>query len=71
MSGLFGGESAATPMPIPPPEPPSRSDDDVQAAALAARQRRAAATGRSETILTSGAGVEEDTSATKTLLGTG
>jgi hypothetical protein len=70
MSGLFGGGGAAA-TPIPPPEPPSRSDDDVQAAALAARQRRAGATGRSETILTSGAGIEEDTSATKTLLGTG
>jgi hypothetical protein len=41
---------------------------------LAARQRRAAATGRSETIITSGQGVKKDdqqVAATKKLLGEG
>lgn len=72
MSGLFGGGSA--PAPIPPPTPPSRSEKDVQLAALEARQRRAGATGRTETILTSGSGVkpeDEQTAAVKTLLGEG
>ena len=72
MSGLFGGGSA--PAPIPPPTPPSRSEKDVQLAALEARQRRAGATGRTETILTSGAGISDEDDiapATKTLLGTG
>ena len=64
----FGGSA---PAPLPPPPPPSRSDADVQAAALEARHRRASATGRSETILTSGSGVtEEKDSPTKKLLGT-
>ena len=68
MGGLFGGSS---PAPLPPPEPPSRSDADIQTAALEARQRRAAATGRSETILTSGQGVTDETNTpTKKLLGT-
>lgn len=67
MGGLFGGSQ---PAPIPPPPPPSRSDADIQSAALEARQRRARATGRSETILTSGQGVTEETpTATKKLLG--
>ncbi len=68
MSGIFGGSSPAPPAPLP--APPSRSDADVQASALAARQRRAAATGRSETIKTSGQGVLEETkTASKKLLG--
>jgi hypothetical protein len=66
MGGLFG--SKAAPAPIPPPLPPSRSDADVQAEALAARQRRAAATGRTETILSSGA--DEENITAKKLLGT-
>ena len=66
MGGLFGG--GAMPAPIPPPAPPSRSDADVQAEALAARQRRAAATGRTETILSSGA--DEENVTAKKLLGT-
>ena len=66
MGGLFGG--GAMPAPIPPPVPPSRSDADVQAEALAARQRRAAATGRTETILSSGA--DEENVTAKKLLGT-
>lgn len=67
MGGLFGGSQ---PAPLPPPVPPSRSDADIQSAALEARQRRAAATGRSETILTSGQGVTEDANTTtKKLLG--
>jgi hypothetical protein len=66
MGGLFGG--GAMPAPIPPPAPPSRSDADVQAEALAARQRRAAATGRTETILSSGA--DEENITAKKLLGT-
>jgi len=71
MGGLFGG-GRATPVPIPAPPPPSRSDADVRAEALAARQRRAAATGRTETILTSGSGVTEDANlASKKLLGEG
>ena len=72
MGGLFGGGGA--PSPIPAPVAPSRSDADVRAEALAARQRRAAATGRSETILTSGQGVKEEdqsVAATKKLLGEG
>lgn len=70
MGGIFGG--GAPPPPAPIPEPPARSDKDIQASALEARQRRAAATGRSETILTGGAGVTEDAStATVTLLGEG
>lgn len=65
------GFGSSSPAPLPAPEPPSRSDADIQSAALEARQRRAAATGRSETILTSGQGVtEEKTSPTKKLLGT-
>ena len=64
----FGGGSS--PAPLPAPAPPSRSDADIQTAALEARQRRARATGRSETILTTGQGVtEETTSPTKKLLG--
>ena len=66
MGGLFGG--GAMPAPIPPPLPPSRSDADVQVEALAARQRRAAATGRTETILSSGA--DEENVTAKKLLGT-
>jgi hypothetical protein len=66
MGGLFGG--GAMPAPIPPPAPPSRSDADIQAEALAARQRRAAATGRTETILSSGA--DEENITAKKLLGT-
>ena len=66
MSGLFG--STPAPNPIAPPPVPTRSDADVQTAALEARQRRAAATGRSETILTSGAGVTEEDTPSKTLL---
>ena len=66
MGGLFGG--GAMPAPIPPPAPPSRSDADIQAEALAARQRRAAATGRTETILSSGA--DEENVTAKKLLGT-
>ena len=69
MGSLFSGQSM--PAPVPAPLPPSRSDADVQTAALEARQRRASATGRSETILTSGQGVTDETStATKKLLGT-
>jgi hypothetical protein len=68
MGGLFG--SSSPPAPIPPPTPPSRSDADIQSAALEARQRRASATGRTETILTSGSGVDDSTtSTTKKLLG--
>jgi len=67
MGGLLGG-GAAAPAPIAPPVAPSRSDADVQAEALAARQRRAAATGRTETIVASGA--DEENKTTKTLLGT-
>ena len=67
MGGLFGG--GAMPAPIPPPTPPSRSDADVQAEALAARQRRAAATGRTETVLSSGA--DEENKTAKKLLGSG
>jgi hypothetical protein len=66
MGGLFGGGVAPTP--IAPPAPPSRSDADVQAEALATRQRRAAATGRTETILSSGA--DEENVTAKKLLGT-
>ena len=66
MGGLFGG--GAMPAPTPPPAPPSRSDADIQAEALAARQRRAAATGRTETILSSGA--DEENITAKKLLGT-
>lgn len=67
MGGLFGGSSA--PAPIAPPAPPTRSEADIQAAALEARKRRAAATGRSETIKTSGQGVtDEATVASKKLL---
>ncbi len=70
MGGLFS--SPAPPPPAPIPEPPARSDKDIQSAALEARRRRAAATGRSDTILTSGQGVTEDAStATTTLLGEG
>jgi hypothetical protein len=70
MGGLFGGGGA--PAPIPPPAVPSRSDAEVRAEALAARQRRAAATGRSDTIITSGQGVKEDSNAASTkLLGEG
>ena len=70
MGGLFG--SSPAPTPIQTPVAPSRSDAEIQADALAARQRRAAATGRSETILTSGSGVEDDSNnATKKLLGDG
>ena len=71
MGGLFG--SSPAPTPIQTPVPPSRSDAEIRGEALAARQRRAAATGRSETILTSGSGVEDNTSntATKKLLGEG
>jgi hypothetical protein len=69
MGALFGSKPQ-TPAPIP--EPPSRSDKEIQNAALAARQRRAAATGRSETILTGGAGVTEKADTTIiTLLGEG
>lgn len=70
MGGLFGG-SAPAPTPIATPVPPTRSDADIQTAALAARQRRASATGRSETIQTSGSGYEENSTntATKRLLG--
>ena len=68
MGGLFGG--GGSPAPIPPPVAPSRYDADVRAEALAARQRRAAATGRSDTIITSGQGVKDETpAATKKLLG--
>jgi hypothetical protein len=67
MGGLFGG--GQMPAPIPPPTPPSRSDADVQAEALAARQRRAAATGRTETVLSSGA--DEENTTAKKLLGSG
>lgn len=69
MGGLFGGD---TPTPEPIPEPPSRSDAEIQSAALDARMRRASATGRAETILTSGQGVDEDKSTKVTkLLGSG
>ena len=67
MSGLFGG--GVQPTPIAPPTPPSRSDADIQAAALEARQRRAAATGRTETVLSSGA--DEENKTAKKLLGSG
>jgi hypothetical protein len=67
MGGLLGGAPRAI-APTPPPPPPSRSDADVQAEALAARQRRAAATGRTETILSSGA--DEENTTAKKLLGT-
>ena len=70
MGGLFGG--AAPPPPTPPPAPPSRSDAEIRQAAMEARQRRAAATGRSETIATSGSGVkaeDEVISPVKKLLG--
>jgi hypothetical protein len=66
MGGLFGG--GATPAPIAPPAPPSRSDAEIQSAALATRLRRSAATGRTETIVSSGA--DEENITTKTLLGT-
>tara|TARA_R110000751_G_scaffold111506_2_gene209832 strand:- start:484 stop:696 length:213 start_codon:yes stop_codon:yes gene_type:complete len=70
MGGLFG--SAPAPALIPTPVTPSRSDADIRGEALAARQRRAAATGRNETILTSGSGVEEDSNnASVKLLGEG
>ena len=65
MGGLFGGGSA--PRTIAPPPPPSRSDADIQAEALAARQRRAAATGRTETIVSSGS--DELNTTSKRLLG--
>ena len=67
MGGLFGGVPA--PAPIAPPPPPSRSDAEINAAALEARQRRAAATGRTETVLTSGA--DEENKTAKKLLGSG
>ena len=68
MGGLF---SSPSPPPVEPaPPPPTRSDKDVQEAALRERQRRAKATGRAQTILTSGQGVtDEVTPAAKTLLG--
>jgi len=71
MGGLFGG-GGSTPAPIPPPPPPTRSEKDVQLAALEARQRRAGATGRTETVLTSGSGVTDEKAPTvKKLLGEG
>jgi len=69
MGSLFSGQSM--PAPVPAPLPPSRSDADVQTAAFEARQRRASATGRSETILTSGQGVTDETdNPSKKLMGT-
>ena len=65
MGGLFGGSSAPTP--IAPPAPPTRSDAEIQAAALEARQRRAGATGRTETVLSTGA--DEENKTAKKLLG--
>ncbi len=68
MNALFG--SPDTPPVEPLPTPPSRSDADVQAAALDTRKRRALATGRSDTIKTSGQGVKDEvTTAPKVLLG--
>lgn len=68
MTGLFGGKE---PAPITQtPLPPTRSDAEIQQAALDVRRRRASATGRAETIKTSGQGVtDEFTSPVKTLLG--
>ena len=71
MGGLFGGGGGG-PRPTPPPATPGRSAAEVQAEALALRKRRSAAVGRSDTIYTSGGGVQltdAATPATKTLLG--
>ena len=66
MSFLVGAPTI--PPPIAAPVPPSRSDADVQSAALATRLRRAQALGRTETIVSSGA--DEENNTTKILLGT-
>tara|TARA_R100001086_G_scaffold162473_1_gene87595 strand:- start:1104 stop:1337 length:234 start_codon:yes stop_codon:yes gene_type:complete len=58
------------PAPMPAPVVPTRSDADIRAARENERKRRLAAAGRQSTILTSGQGVTEEATATKsTLLG--
>ena len=66
MGAIFGSPAPAPP--APPPPPPARSDADIQAAATEARLRRASATGRAETILTSGQGVTDETDTAATAL---
>lgn len=54
----------------PPPEAPNQVDESVRQAGNDARRQRAAATGRSNTILTSGQGLADGAQTQKkTLLG--
>mgnify|MGYP003111024517 FL=1 len=74
MGGILSPMKPPAPPPPPPPMPapvvPTRSDADIRAARENERKRRLAAAGRQSTILTSGQGVTEEATTTKsTLLG--
>ena len=69
----MGGMFSSSPPPVappPPPAPPEKSAVEVRAAEQESRRRLAGAKGRTSTILTSAAGVDDaEVGGKKTLLG--
>ncbi len=63
--------SPSPPPPAPPPPPPRVDQKEVQAEALKERRRRMLQSGYQSTILTSGAGSEDEATVKKTTLGAG
>ena len=69
MGGIFKSTPAPV-APLPPPATPKKSAAEVSAAEQDSRRRLAGAKGRTSTILTSAAGVDDaEVGGKKTLLG--